>query len=181
MSIASEITRIQNGKNSIIAAMTRVGITVPSGALINELPPLLDENIESVTSNTSTIADNISRIRGSKVQFRAALDSDGTHISENVSFDDIAKFILGSHSMDISCPSILAGDPLVVSVSLPEAAGGNCTLEINNSVVSGTVNEGIVSFTVNNLPAGNYPFVVKYAGNASVPAMNMYGTAEVFS
>lgn len=43
MSIASELTRLQNAKNAITSAITEKGVTVPSGTKLDGMPTLIGQ------------------------------------------------------------------------------------------------------------------------------------------
>ena len=67
--------------------------------------------------------------------------------------------------MNISTNDILVGSVANIEVNLPSGATGSVTLRVGEFTQTNTVSNSKASFSVPNLPAGNYTIEANYSGN----------------
>jgi hypothetical protein len=70
-----------------------------------------------------------------------------------------------SFDMDVETSNINVGDTEVIVVTLPANATGSVTIEIDGQVITKDVDDGVVTFDVTGLSAGNKTVVVSYSGD----------------
>ena len=67
--------------------------------------------------------------------------------------------------MTVSARTVKVGDDVVVNVKVGDDASGECSIIVNGAEYIGTVENGIASIIIPDLPAGNYALDVTYSGD----------------
>ena len=67
--------------------------------------------------------------------------------------------------ISVSVDDITAGDKATVTVTVPDDAIGNVTIEIDGKEYTAPIKGGKATFTIDDLAAGNKTIAVKYAGD----------------
>ena len=67
--------------------------------------------------------------------------------------------------VSVDAPEITEGEPLVMTIEVPEGATGNVTVYIDGKEYPAEIKDGVAVVTVDNLTAGNKTFVVEYSGD----------------
>ena len=72
--------------------------------------------------------------------------------------------------ISVSVDDITVGDNATVTVSVPDDANGNVTIEIDGKEYTAPIKDGKAVFTIDNLAAGNKTIAVKYSGDENYVA-----------
>ena len=74
---------------------------------------------------------------------------------------------------------VTEGEPLVVTVEVPDGATGNVTVYIDGKEYPGEIKDGVATVTVDGLTAGNKTYVVEYSGDDNFSANYTIGNVTV--
>ncbi|WP_407379341.1 Ig-like domain repeat protein [Methanobrevibacter sp.] len=107
-------------------------------------------------------------------------DGDGKYATSQAAKDfSVAK--ADNYTFDIEAPVADVGKDAVITVTLPDDATGNVTVEINNETYTEAVKEGKAVFAIPGLVYGDYPFTVRYPGDDNYEANSTEGTLSVLT
>lgn len=67
--------------------------------------------------------------------------------------------------INVIAPPTYVGDNATITVTVPQDAGGNVTIKVNNKTYTQNVVDGAAVFTVSNLPYGTYTVEADYHGD----------------
>ena len=85
-----------------------------------------------------------------------------------------------SSSMNITVSEFKVGETGYINVTLPENATGTVTVKINGKTYNTTdIRDGVATFEIGNLTAGDKTFVVKYSGDRNYEANSTVTTLTV--
>ena len=102
---------------------------------------------------------------------------DDTHKPVTVESNVTAPKYPGEIKVDV--PEITEGEPLVVTVEVPEGATGNVTVYIDGKEYPAEVKDGVATVVVDGLTAGNKTYVVKYSGDDNFTDTYVIGNLTV--
>jgi hypothetical protein len=88
---------------------------------------------------------------------------DGSHEGASVNVNVTAPKY--ETPMDVKAVDINVGDTEVISVTIPDDATGNVTVEIDGIKQIVEVHDGVITITIDNLTAGNKTAIVSYSGD----------------
>ena len=81
--------------------------------------------------------------------------------------------------ISVTVDDINVGDKAVITVTLPENATGNVTIEIDGVKYTEEINKGTATFEIENLTAGNKTIVVTYGGDGEYSSNFTVGNVSV--
>ena len=125
--INAELPRIQSAKDDLITRLESKGVTVPSGAKIDELPPLVD----NIAGNSSSI--QVEKIVGITSDANGSISP--SVISHDAGFDGMESVLLYFEDT-IDAAKIKKGEKVLGVTGTYEASGGasveTCTVEVTS-------------------------------------------------
>ena len=81
--------------------------------------------------------------------------------------------------ISVTVDDIKVGDKAVITVTLPENATGNVTIEIDGVKYTEEINKGTATFEIENLTAGNKTIAVTYGGDGEYSSNFTVGNVSV--
>ncbi|MBQ2652500.1 MAG: Ig-like domain repeat protein [Methanobrevibacter sp.] len=102
---------------------------------------------------------------------------DDTHEAANTTTEITAPKYPGEIKVDVS--EVTEGEPVVVTVEVPENATGNVTVYVDGKAYPGEIKDGVAVVTIDNLTAGDKTFVVEYSGDGNYTANYTVGNFTV--
>jgi len=142
---------------------TTVKVTVPSDATGNITITVGDKNFTApITGGVANI--NIDGVgNGTTVLVTYNGNDKYDRFNETaVVYEDGIKL---NTTLSIVTSNINVGDNATITVSISSGANGNITLNIAGRTLSGEIKDGIATFTVSDLTAGDYNITAVYEGN----------------
>ena len=82
-------------------------------------------------------------------------------------------------SMNVSVENITYGEDVTIDVTLPSDATGDVTLFVNSSNITKSLDNGKVSFNLNDLGVASYKFTLKYYGDEKYSSKQYTGSFNV--
>ena len=84
-----------------------------------------------------------------------------------------------STEVNVTSSEVTEGEPLVITVDVPDGATGNVTVYIDGKEYPGEIKDGVAVVTIGGLTAGNKTYVVEYSGDGNFSANYTIGNLTV--
>ncbi len=145
---------------------------------ISKYTNLRNINIVLTSINGSSVNSTSSN---SKIAFKLTALGDGELIAKynNIETHIRFKFIKSNPNIKINYDNIMAGDDLIVKISLPKDITGNLTVDVSNQSQFKIIDSNNIVFNFTNLKAGEYDFVFNYHGDDKYLSKKITGKVSV--
>ncbi len=165
----SDITVVDKGNGTI-------SVVVGDNAAGNVTVFVDGKNITAEVKDGVAII-NLENVTPGTHEIEVVYSGDDTHKPVTVYDNVTAPKYPGEIKVDAS--EVTEGEPLVITVEVPENATGNVTVVIDGKEYPGEVKDGVAVVTVDNLAAGNKTYVVKYSGDDNFTDASFIGNLTV--
>ena len=148
---------IKVGETAIITVIVSPGVTGNVTVIVNgksETVNVTDGNATLKVANLAANKYDVTVIYNGNDNYNVA--------KANASFV-VSK--VSDYKMNVTVPTIIAGENVVIEVSLPKDATNNVTVVINNKKYTAAVLNGSAKVIIPGLTAGKYNMSVSYSGD----------------
>ena len=169
------------GENVTVNVGDSITVPVTSENATSINYSIVDENDKTVVNGTIQPGEDIvlpSLPAGNYiVKLTAVTDSNHTS-STNTSTIEVKKIL---PSIDVDAPAINVGEDGVITVTVPEDATGNVTIEVEGKNYTEPVKDGKAVFAIPGLKVGSHDIKAYYSGDDKYLPNNATGAIEVLS
>ena len=165
----SDVTVVDYGNGT-------VAIIVGDNATGNVTVVIDGKNVTAEVINGTAVVD-LGNVTPGTHEIEVIYSGDDTHNPVTVESNVTAPKYPGEIKVDV--PEITEGEPLVVTVEVPDGATGNVTVVIDGKEYPGEVKDGVATVVIDNLTAGDKTYVVKYSGDDNYTDTYVIGNLTV--
>ena len=154
-----------------------VVVVVGDNATGNVTIKVGDKEYNATVVNGTAVVQLDGNVTPGTHEVEVIYSGDATHEASNATTVITAPKYPGV--VNVTASEVTEGEPLVITVEVPENATGNVTVYIDGKEYPGEIKDGVAVVTIDNLTAGNKTFVVEYSGDGNFSANYTIGNVTV--
>uniref|UniRef100_UPI00261147FE Ig-like domain repeat protein n=1 Tax=uncultured Methanobrevibacter sp. TaxID=253161 RepID=UPI00261147FE len=154
-----------------------VVVVVGDNATGNVTVKVGDKEYNATVVNGTAVVQLDGNVTPGTHEVEVIYSGDATHEASNATAEITAPKYNSPIKVDVS--EVTEGEPLAVTVEVPENATGNVTVYVDGKAYPGEIKDGVAVVTIDNLTAGDKTFVVEYSGDGNFSANYTIGNFTV--
>ncbi|WP_292746586.1 Ig-like domain-containing protein [Methanobrevibacter sp.] len=136
-----------------------------------------DKEYNSTVVNGTAVVQLDGNVTPGTHEVDVIYSGDDTHEATNATVEITAPKY--STEVKVDASEVTEGEPLVVTVEVPDGATGNVTVYIDGKEYPCEIKDGVAVVTIDDLTAGNKTYVVEYSGDGNFSANYTIGNVTV--